>query len=254
MPTRDENIWQRCRGADFIGPMKVEMVRIVEAQEDIATLSLVDNLDEQHLLESLLEKSKPGQLEPNLHYLLASPFRYPPLLWGSRFGRAHERALFYGSTRMETALAECAFYRLVFIDGVSVPFPQPLVSQHTSFWALARAERAADLTRSPYDSVMAELRAPDRYSATQILGSEMRSAGVMLFTYRSARDDDPTAINAAAFSPDVFKRAQPTRFQSWTCYATADAVRFISSPNKASHEFSLHRFLVNERLPMPPPA
>lgn len=247
-------IWQRCHGADFIGPMKVDMVRVVESQEDIATLSLVDNLDEQQVLEELLEMSKPGELRPNLHYLLASPFRYPPLRWGSRFGRAHERALFYGSTRLETALAEGAFYRLIFLDGVSVAFPGPLISQHTSFWVLARAERAVDLTRAPYDQVMHDLRAPDRYQPCQQLGADMREQGIQLFTYRSARDSHELAVNAAAFSPDVFKRVQPTRFQSWTCYATSEAVRFISSPNKHSHEFARDRYLVDGRLPMPPSA
>lgn len=57
---------------------------MVESQEQVATLQLVDTLEEQALLEELLESSKPpvpADAEP-LHYLLKTPFRYPPLRWG----------------------------------------------------------------------------------------------------------------------------------------------------------------------------
>ena len=46
--------------------------RMVEAQHIASTMKIVDNDDEQDLLESLLEDSKPQQPEKaeNLHYLL----------------------------------------------------------------------------------------------------------------------------------------------------------------------------------------
>jgi len=50
----------------------------VEAQHIVSTMALVDTIAEQHLLEDLLERSKP--LVPpecrDLHDLLAIPFRY----------------------------------------------------------------------------------------------------------------------------------------------------------------------------------
>ena len=52
--------------------------RAVEAQHIASTLRLVANVEEQHLLERLLDQSKPP-LPPEtggLHYLLSTPFRY----------------------------------------------------------------------------------------------------------------------------------------------------------------------------------
>lgn len=66
------------------------VVRLVESQEQIATHRLVATLARQAQLEALLERTKPP-LRPGtdgLHYLLATPFRYPPLPNGSRFGCA----------------------------------------------------------------------------------------------------------------------------------------------------------------------
>jgi hypothetical protein len=73
-----------------------EIFRIVESQEEIATTNIVANLDEQNVLEQLLETSKPGAIGTVPHYLLSTPFRYPPLKHGSRFGTLFENSLFYG--------------------------------------------------------------------------------------------------------------------------------------------------------------
>ena len=60
---------------------------MVESQHIAATMKLVDNRDEQDLLESLLESSKPAQPDDTagLDYLLATPFRYSSKRGGSRF-------------------------------------------------------------------------------------------------------------------------------------------------------------------------
>ena len=60
------------------------------------------------------------------HYLLATPFRYPPLPYGSRFGSRFEPSLFYGARSASTALAESAYYRFVFWSGMATPPPAPL--------------------------------------------------------------------------------------------------------------------------------
>ena len=52
--------------------------RIVEAQHIASTMKIVDSQDEQDLLETLLESSKPVQpaIAERLDYLLITPFRY----------------------------------------------------------------------------------------------------------------------------------------------------------------------------------
>ena len=251
------DVWQLAQGAQSIGPLTTELVRVVESQESIATLSLVDGLEEQQMLEALLENSKPGKLIPHLHYLLASPFRYPPLKWGSRFGRTHEPSLFYGSLNIETAFAECAFYRLVFLSGLSVPFSKAVVSQHTSFSVRAHGDFGINLAIAPFSQYTNELRSTSDYRLSQQLGSAMRHAGVQIFVYLSARDNRPSALNGAVFDSSVFAASQPQKFQAWTCHATADSVRYLAGPaalqGRQSFEFMRASYLVDGKLPMPPP-
>jgi len=104
-------IWQACRGPRHIGPVGGTLYRLVESQEQIATLSYVDTLEEQAVLESLIDTIKPPYPEGDAgyHYLLKTPFRYPPLPWGSRFGRTHEPDIFYGGCSIGPTLAESAY-------------------------------------------------------------------------------------------------------------------------------------------------
>src|SRR5207245_1032206 len=90
----------------------------VEAQHQVSTRKLVDTLEEQALLEELIDRAKPpDSTRGRLHYLLSTPFRYPPLRHGSRFATRQERSLWYGSETRRTAFAEVAYYRLVFLEG-----------------------------------------------------------------------------------------------------------------------------------------
>ena len=54
------DIWQACAGVEQIIPLRGRLVRLVENQGQVATLQLVDTLEEQALLEQLLESSKPS--------------------------------------------------------------------------------------------------------------------------------------------------------------------------------------------------
>ena len=83
---------------------RLEPWRAVEAQHVASTRRLVDSNDEQAVLETLLEESKPRSFAP-LDYLLATPFRYPPGLRGSRFRSAADPGVFYGAEEQRTACA-----------------------------------------------------------------------------------------------------------------------------------------------------
>ena len=91
--------------------------RLVEAQHRVSTMKLVDTLDEQALLEDELEATKPPLPASCVHldYLLATPFRYGRYPGNSRFRReGYSPGVFYASEQVETAVAETAFYRLLF--------------------------------------------------------------------------------------------------------------------------------------------
>src|ERR1700722_16404559 len=112
------NIWERCNGLSYITPLQCNPWRVVEAQHISSTRKLVDTAAEHEVLENLLEESKPA-IDKNTDYLIFTPFRYPPLKYGSRFGSRLEPSLWYGSLDIATALAEVAYYRLLFLNDTA---------------------------------------------------------------------------------------------------------------------------------------
>ena len=101
------SIWTECGGASELRPLRLEPWRVVEGQHQISTRKLVETDAEQGLLEELIDAVKPPDLAGRrLHYLLSTPFRYPPLRHGSRFGARHDRGVWYGSETLEGAFAE----------------------------------------------------------------------------------------------------------------------------------------------------
>ena len=248
------NLWEECHGAAHIGPVQGRLFRLVESQERVATLGYVDSLEEQALLEELLESSKPSfpaYCRANLHYLFATPFRYPPLAWGSRFGGRHEPGIFYGGGSQRTTLAEAAFYRFVFWHSIQAEPPAPVLhSEHTLFTAPYRSEHGVQLQQPPFERHRKVLRDPADYRQTQALGHAMREAGVTIFEYASARDPEGGSC-VGLFSPAPFTRRAPTTMQAWFCELSAGEVAFKPQAGAEVLRFSLELFLVDGRLPRP---
>jgi hypothetical protein len=246
------DIWAEAGAAAPIIALGGDLVRLVESQEQVATRHLVDTLEEQALLESLLETAKPPlpKSTAGLHYLLATPFRYPPLLHGSRFGGRFEPSLFYASLTTPTVLAESAYYRLVFWHGMAQPPPSALTTQHTLFGARWRCDRGLRLQAEPFARWLPLLTDPADYGATQRLGSAMRSAGIEAFEYVSARDP-ARGLNVALFTPAALATPRPSFMQSWLAETSASGVRYYSPEERALLRFPLEQFLVAGRLPVP---
>lgn len=245
-------IWAACNGADAIAPIDGALFRIVESQEQVATRSLVATLEEQAVLEDLLERNKPPVPADAdaLHYLLSTPFRYPPLRHGSRFGRRHEPSLFYGSQSVPTVLAEAAFYRLVFWDGMATPPSRPLTTQHTIFSARFGCARGIRLQLPPFDDRRAELTDRRSYAITQALGSDMREAGVEGFEFVSARDRYE-GVNVALFTPKALVSRRPDVSQAWLAETSSGGVSFYCREDGSMYEFERANFLVDGELPLP---
>jgi hypothetical protein len=246
-------IWRAC--AERAVPIELAgtIHRLVESQEQVATNALVKTLAEQALLEDLLEQSKPpldGE-RLGLHYLLATPFRYPPLPWGSRFGSRFEPSLFYAARTVETVLAEGAFYRFVFWTGMATPPPAPLHTRHTVFAAEVRSARGLALQDAPFAAHESALTDPRDYGATQALGRALRAAGIEAFEYLSARDPR-RGRNLALFTPRAFAATEPARLDEWLCDTDAATVTFYSRHGGGFREYPLGTFLVDGVLPAPP--
>jgi len=246
------DIWAACREAVVPSRHQGELVRMVESQEQIATRALVDDLAEQALLEQMLERSKPPAPAGATHldYLLTSPFRYPPLPYGSRFGSRFEPSLFYGSLAMAPVLAETAYYRLVFWSGMTVPPPSGrLTTEHTLFAARYDSPRGLSLHLPPFDVHAARLASRHSYRDTQQLGRALREAGIELFVYPSARDPDG-GLNIALFNTVPFRQPSPAWKQSWLCDTREGDVTFYNSA-VGTRSYPRELFLVEGRLPSP---
>lgn len=237
-----------------IKPLHVLCQRMVESQESVATNEIVDTLEEQAFLEDLLEKSKPNlpKAALGLHYLLATPFRYPPLKWGSRFGACHERGIFYGSLETRTLLHEVAYYTFVFLNGLSSPLPKPLKTRHTQFSVALQTDRAVFLNSPKFDDIQSQLRHPSHYAFTQHLGTEMRILGAQAFLFYSARDPDD-GLNVGVFDPICFSGQEPRSEREWFCQVdqSADQITFYCPSTRQSEQFSAGLYCVNGVLPRP---
>lgn len=223
----------------------------------VSTRKLTGSSAEQALLEEILEASKPspGEEARGLHYLLFTPFRYPPLRHGSRFGTRFERGIWYGSETLHACFAEVAYYRMLFLAGTEADLV-PLLAELTTFRADVRSERGVDLTAAPFDAHASRISSPASYDDSQRLGRAMRDDGVEVARFRSARDREGGA-NVAVFSPAAFERKRPRGFQAWICVADGNGVevskRDLLRRARTSFTFPRSDFEVNGRLASPAP-
>ena len=227
---------------------------MVEAQFRNSTRKLVDSDAEQEVLEELIDRRAklpvPAGFE-GLHYLLYTPFRHPPLRNGSRFGTRMERGILYGARELPTALAEVAYYRLVFLEGSSADLGD-LHLDLTAFWFAISAARGVDLSERPFSGHEAQISSPTRYAAAQRLGAEMRGAGVQACLYVSARAEG-RRLNVAVFE-NVFRPGRPLREEPWNCTANRAGAEFrarsLLGPEQR-HAFARAQFEVAGQLPAP---
>ncbi len=247
------SIWTQCAGRTRVRPLAGDAWRVVEPQHQVATRKLVDSDAEQQLLEELIESTKPPLGEGRLHFLLTTPFRYPPLRHGSRFGTRAQRGIWYGSVAPRTAFAETAYYRLLFLEGTAAELA-PLHVELSAFRASFRSDRGVDLAALPFAEFRDRISSPVDYREPQRLGYEMREAGVHVFRYWSARDRQG-GLNVGLFTPKAFSSRKPSVPETWSCVVARDSVEMTKKDVfvRASFRFGRGEFEVDGRLPAPAP-
>ena len=263
---QDPDQWKSIDWEKVIRPIHGTLYRLVESQEQIATRQLLDTLEEQALLEEMLDAVKPPYPEnmAHLHYLLKSPFRYPPLKWGSRFGRTFEPSIFYGGCSVEVTLVESAYYRFIFWHSMQATPPKPIMrSVHTLFSVDYKTQKGVKLQSTPFFQYHDVLRHPSNYSVAQSLGTVMRSQYIEVFEYCSARTiqnqeksqdkkfNIREGICVGLFTADSFCTNQPKERQQWFCDMSADEIIFKAVESSELIRFPLDQFLLDGVLPMP---
>jgi len=197
--------------------------RAVEAQHQIATMSLADNLDEQHLLEQMLETSKPPLPQTiNADYLLTTPFRYTSA-YPSRFRRPNESGVWYGAEDIATACAEVGYWRWRFLIDSEGLVGKEVRAELTIFQARVQGQ-SIDLTATPWNDLDHAWSHPTDYSGCHNLAEQARTGGIHWIRYRSVRW--PKGICAAALSPTALDRPHPERIQTWRCRISAEQLHF----------------------------
>jgi len=236
-----------------IKPLSAEVFRVAESQQKVATNTLVDTLEEQKMLEEMLDRIKPNipQDCEQFDYLIYTPFRYPPLKHGSRFGKKIHPSIFYGSKNLEAAFAELAYYRFVYYDGMmTAPKKKQKVTQHTSFSVNLQTQGGIALNEIPFDQYKNEISDPASYAISQKLGEEMRDNSVEAFSYYSARAVNQ--INVGIYTCKAITNSEPRNLKHWSCITRDKSVTIRGLVDRWSNiSFEIEQFLVNGMLPSP---
>jgi hypothetical protein len=224
---------------------------LVEAQHHVSTAKLTDTLAEQRRLEALIEQTKPA-IPPecrDLHFLLATPFRYgAPYPNGSRFRRpGFTPGVFYSAQREETAAAEITYYRLLFFaDSPRTPWPAN-PGQYTSFCAEYGADLSVDLTQPPLRDHGALWTSPVDHSACQALAEQARERGIQVIKYHSVRDPE-RGLNIALLSCRAFTSRDPVTLRTWRIHLSPGGARALREFPPSALNFGRATFASDPRI------
>lgn len=206
--------WTPTAVASEAAAIRFSLWRAVEGQHAVSTMVLVDSLEEQTLLEQLLEGSKPPvpASAHGLHWLLFTPFRYPPPPTGSRFRGPLDPGVFYGADEIETACAELGFWRWRFL--MESPSLTALDPKPQTVFKVAVDTLTIDLRAPPFAESRALWIARESYDATQELGRSAREAKIGAIRYEAVRAPNRGGCGAI-LTPAAFAETQPQDAQTW---------------------------------------
>lgn len=201
-----------------------DLWRGVEAQHQVATMRLVDDLRDQEILEQVLESSKPA-LAPHskgLHYLISTPFRYVSP-WASRFRLADAPGAWYGADEPQTVAAEVAYWRWRFFMDSDGLRDEQLVTEHTFFQARF-AGLELNIAVAPWDVHRTVWRHPNDYTACHQLAERLRQVTppIGAVRYESARRE--AGMCEAVFDPRSLSLPRAHLQQTWICKTTRELV------------------------------
>lgn len=236
--------------ASETAPWRGTAWRLVEAQHIVSTLKLADSLEEQQLLEELLEKTKP-RVPPecaHLDYLLATPFRYAPYPAGSRFRQAGRTpGVFYCSVEVQTAVAETAFWRLLFFaESPDTPLPRN-PAEFTAFSVALATPLAVDLTKGSLAYRSEQWTRLSDYGPCQELAASARECGIEMIAYQSVRDPK-RRLNLAVLQCAAFEQPMPLERQTWRISFTPARVSAICEHPRMGIGFSVEEFEADPRI------
>lgn len=225
--------------------------RLVEAQHRVSTLKLADSLAEQSILEELIEDTKPAIPAEcrHLDFLLATPFRYGAVYPnGSRFRRAGRTlGVYYAAETPSTAVAEMAFYRLLFFaESPDTPWPSD-AAEYTAFSADIATARLLDLTREPLSAGAEVWTDLIDYGGCQAFADAARAVRAEVIRYQSVRDPAKGG-NLALLMCRAFATPAPVDRQTWRMRLSASGVQALCKFPRLALEFPRKAFAADPRV------
>lgn len=213
--------------------------RAVEAQHVASTMALVDTLEEQHVLERVLDEAKPPvpAAAAHLHWLLFTPFRYPPPPGGSRFRGPNDPGVFYGADEIRTACAELGYWRWRHL--LDSPALRAMPTKPQTVFEVRIDAGEIDLREPPLARDRERWTDPDDYAVCQQFGRVAREAGVGVIRYESVRDPRHAGCGAV-LAPAAFAKPAPVAQQTWLLSVTRERVVWQRTQVLAAeaHEFA----------------
>jgi RES domain len=244
------SIWTADALASNAISLKLRCWRVVEAQSKISTMKLSDTLDEQEALERIIEDTKDKVPEECRHlgFLLFTPFRYAPYPFRSRFRRSGSlEGVFYAAQATETAVAEAAFYRLLFYaESPDTPWPAN-ANEHTAFAAEVATPLALDLTRAPFVAQRSAWTELTDYASCLNLADAARAAKIEVIRYESVRDPERRA-NIALLTCRSFAESDEVDRQTWHFHLSGSGIRAACEFPKRTLAFGRNTFAADPRI------
>jgi hypothetical protein len=215
--------WTTREVASNAAALRHVLWRAVEAQHVASTMALVDSIEEQHVLERLLDDTKPAipAAAAHLHWLLFTPFRYPPPPGGSRFRGPNDPGVLYGADAIRTACAELGYWRWRHL--LDSPALNAMPTKPQTVFQVKIAIDAVDLRVKPFARDRRNWTDASDYSRCQNFGRTARAAGVGAIRYESVRDPKHDAC-CAVLSPAAFAPPIPLEQQTWMLSVARDRV------------------------------
>jgi RES domain len=244
-------IWTRVALSSEFRHLEGTCWRLVEAQHRVSTLKLTNTLAEQALLEELIENTKPVIPTEcrHLDFLMATPFRYGAAYpMGSRFRRAGRTlGIYYAAEHPSAAVAEMAFYRLLFFaESPLTPWPAD-AAEYTAFSAEILTDRLLDLTQEPLSADAPLWTDLVNYETCQSFADAARVVETDVIRYQSARDPAKGA-NLAILMCRAFARPAPVERQTWRMRLSASGIQAICEFPRQALEFPQDAFGADPRI------
>jgi hypothetical protein len=156
--------------------------------------------------------------------------------------------VFYASETPQTAVAEMAFYRLLFFaDSPNTPWPAN-PAEYTAFSAEYGTKKAIDLTKGKYGTDRTKWMHVTDYSHCQALAEAARKAKIEVIRYASVRDPGQ-GMNFALLTCRAFARPKPIDQQTWHIRLSDAGAQAICEAPKSGITFDRKSFAADPESP-----